>query len=393
MRTDYQRAFDHVTASDDLERKVLDMTSYEKKALRQRIPRAALIAAILALLLAGTALAAATPGIQDWFRQYWQETAGDAPMTAEQEAAIGQMTQSVGSSAKSDGPEAEAGEAPAALETLPPEEEPLPETPSGGDPAEAAGGNQASAPAANGGKPAAEAGGATVTLDSVTVGEDQIWLLLRVTGRTFEPGMRYQFAMTRMDGEPEKELSDLGIVMGGSFTYGRDWHKILDDGSLEIMLLYKNADPNTMLTDGRKLTLCLANLMMDDELVLEGEWRLPFTVEKTGPLPAVELEHVRLPVEGLDHAEEADFEEIRVTSAGVELICDPQYVGFSLWSDVAVLLTDGTEVGISTGRGVWEGEAHESRWVVNYTWKVPVALEQARAVRIGGVEIPLRSGD
>ena len=128
------------------------------------------------------------------------------------------------------------------------------------------------------------------------------------------------------------------------------------------MLLYKNADPNTMLTDGRKLTLCLANLMMDDELVLEGEWRLPFTVEKTGPLPAVELEHVRLPVEGLDHAEEADFEEIRVTSAGVELICDPQYVGFSLWSDVAVLLTDGTEVGISTGRGVWEGEAHESRW-------------------------------
>ena len=159
------------------------------------------------------------------------------------------------------------------------------------------------------------------------------------------------------------------------------------------MLLYKNADPNTMLTDGRKLTLCLANLMMDDELVLEGEWRLPFTVEKTGPLPAVELEHVRLPVEGLDHAEEADFEEIRVTSAGVELICDPQYVGFSLWSDVAVLRTDGTEVGISTGRGVWEGEAHESRWVVNYTWKVPVALEQARAVRIGGGEIPLRSGD
>ena len=68
MRTDYQRAFDHVTASDDLERKVLDMTSYEKKALRRRIPRAALIAAILALLLAGTALAAATPGIQDWFR-------------------------------------------------------------------------------------------------------------------------------------------------------------------------------------------------------------------------------------------------------------------------------------------------------------------------------------
>ena len=57
MRTRYQRAFDHVTASRRLREEVLNMTKQEKRSLRRRIPRAVLIAAALALLLAGTALA------------------------------------------------------------------------------------------------------------------------------------------------------------------------------------------------------------------------------------------------------------------------------------------------------------------------------------------------
>ena len=388
MRTIYQRAFDHVTASDHLKKEVLEMTKQEQDILRRRIPRAVLIAAVLILVLAGTAVAVSVPGIQDWFRQYWQETAGATAMPAEQEEAIGQMTQSVGTSAGTkaleevESPSAEEGQAPAAGDSSV-------EAPAAGEPEQIDNSEPEPPSTATQDPPAAEAGGATVTLDSVTVGEDQIWLLLRVTGRTFEPGSWYQFAMTRMDGEPEKELSDLGIVMGGGFTYGRDWYKILEDGSLEIMLLYQNADPNAILTDGRTLTLCLANLMMDGELVLEGEWDLPFTLKKTAPLPAIELEHIRLPVDGLDSIQEADFEKIRVTSAGMELICDAQYAGFSFWSDVALILTDGTEIGITGARGVWEGEAHESRWVADYTWKVPVALEQAAAVRIGGQVIPL----
>ena len=389
MRTDYQRAFDHVTASDDLERKVLDMTSYEKKALRRRIPRAALIAAILALLLAGTALAAATPGIQDWFRQYWQETAGDAPMTAEQEAAIGQMTQSVGSSAKSDGPEAEAGEAPAALETLPPEEEPLPETPSGGDPAEAAGGNQASAPAANGGKPAAEAGGATVTLDSVTVGEKHLWILLHMNG-TFEPGKTYTFERTELQGAPEKVYEDLGIQVGKGLTCSS---KVLENGSLQILAQYQSPDPNADLTAGGEFCLHLEKLLMERKPLLEGQWDIPFALEQAEPLPMIELEDILLPISGLKNVNEANFSAIRVMSTGMELTCDAQYAGFALWTDVALVLEDGREIETGAAHGSWEGEADVSCWVADYTWKVPVALEQARAVRIGGVEIPLRSGD
>ena len=38
MRTPYQEAFDHVTASERLKDEVLDMTKREKQALRRGIP-------------------------------------------------------------------------------------------------------------------------------------------------------------------------------------------------------------------------------------------------------------------------------------------------------------------------------------------------------------------
>lgn len=187
MRTIYQRAFDHVTASDHLKKEVLEMTKQEQDILRRRIPRAVLIAAVLILVLAGTAVAVSVPGIQDWFRQYWQETAGDTAMPAEQEEAIGQMTQSVGTSAGTKAPEevespsAEEGQAPAAGDSSV-------EAPAAGEPEQIDNSEPEPPSTATQDPPAAEAGDATVTLDSVTVGEDQIWLLLRVTGRTFEPG-------------------------------------------------------------------------------------------------------------------------------------------------------------------------------------------------------------
>ena len=73
MQTKYQKAFDHVTASDRLKEEVLNMTKQEKETLRRQIPKAALVAAIIILILAGTAVAVSIPGIQDWFQQYWQE--------------------------------------------------------------------------------------------------------------------------------------------------------------------------------------------------------------------------------------------------------------------------------------------------------------------------------
>ena len=105
MRTRYQRAFDHVTASERLEREVLNMTKQEKQALRRRIPRAVLIAAVLALLLAGTALAVNVPGIQAWFQRYWEDAAGTAEMPPAQQEVLDDLTQSVEASAAAEPPE------------------------------------------------------------------------------------------------------------------------------------------------------------------------------------------------------------------------------------------------------------------------------------------------
>lgn len=389
MRTNYQKAFDHVTASDRLKEEVLNMTKQEKETLRRQIPKAVLVAAIIILILAGTAVAVSVPSIQDWFQQYWQEASGDAAMTAEQAAAIGQMTQSVGSSAQTENPEAEADESPAAVESLPLEGDSPVEKPSGGDTPEAPGGSQASVPAAIGDKPAAEAGGATVTLDSVTVGEKHLWLLLHISG-TFESGKSYSFERSELIGAPEKVYSDLGIKIGTGLTYGPGGCKIFEDGSLQILAQYQSPDPNADLTAGGELCLHLENLLMDREPLLEGQWDIPFTLEQVAPLPTIKLENISIPVSGSEIASDVYFLEIHVMTTGMELICDAQYAGSTLWPDVALVLTDGREIEAGAAHASWEGETDVSRWITDYTWKVPIALEQASSVRIGDVLIPLR---
>lgn len=387
MRTTYQKAFDHVTASDRLKEEVQNMTNPERERLRRQIPKAVLVAAIIVLILAGTAVAVSMPGIQDWFRQYWQETGGDAAMTAEQEAAIGRMTQSVGSSAQSEKPEAEAGGSPSAVESPPPEGEFPAEKPSEGDTAETPGGSETSVPAASGDNPAAEAGGAAVTLDAVTVGEKHLWLLLHIRG-TFEPGKSYGFERSELMGAPEKEYSDLGIRVGKGLTYGDC--KILENGSLQILAQYQSPDPNADLTTGGEFCLHLENLLMDREPILEGQWDIPFTLEQVASMPMMKLENICIPVSGAESAGDVYFREIHVMSTGMELICDAQYAGSTLWPDVALILADGGEIEAGAAHASWEGEADTSLWITDYTWKVPIALEQASSVRIGDVLVPLQ---
>lgn len=373
MRTIYQRAFDHVTASDHLKKEVLEMTKQEQDILRRRIPRAVLIAAVLILVLAGTAVAVSVPGIQDWFRQYWQETAGATAMPAEQEEAIGQMTQSVGTSAGTKAPE------PATANAGPAEEAEKP-----GESEKTAPDHTDSPAAIPGGEPSQT----TVTLESVTVGEKHLWLLLHVSGN-FEPGKAYTFARAELIGAPEKVYSDLGIKVGKGLTYRTDGCKILEDGSLQIMAQYQSPDPNADLTAGGEFCLHLETLLMEREPLLEGQWEIPFTLEQGTTMPTIKLENILLPVSGLEGASDVTFQEIRVFSTGMELICDAEYAGFTLWTDVALILADGSEIPTGAAHASWEDGAEKSRWVADYTWKVPVALEQAAAVRIGGQVIPL----
>lgn len=379
MRTPYQEAFDHVTASERLKDEVLDMTKREKQELRRRIPKFILIAAVIALLLAGTALAVNIPNLQDWFRQYWADATGEGLMNPQQEEVMNSVTQSVDATSNMEN---------GAEDTF--SEGTLPEAASPGDAPTQKADNAGTAdpsqsPAAGQAPATSQVPNVTVSLDSVAAGEDTLRMLVHVTGN-YEPGKRYSFRRGELLGAPKKEFSELGITVSSGVTAER--YEILDDGSLQILLHYQCLNSSADLTQGGTYELQLEDLMMDRNPIQKGQWTLSFSLDNVATSAPVVLEHVTLPVEGLDGQDTVEFEEIRITSTGVRMVCQPQFRGYSLWTDVALVLADGSEIAGFGGHGSWTGEADTSNWYSAYNWNLPVAVEQAVALRIGETVVP-----
>ena len=379
MRTPYQEAFDHVTASERLKDEVLDMTKREKQDLCRRIPKFILIAAVIALLLAGTALAVNIPNLQDWFRQYWADATGEGLMNPQQEEVMNSVTQSVDATSNMEN----GAEDTSTEDTF--SEGTLPEAASHSDAptqkADSAGtADPSQSPSASQAPAVSQKPDVTVSLDSVAVGEDALWMLVHVTGN-YEPGKRYSFRRGELLGAPEKEFSELGITVSSGVTAER--YEILDDGSLQILLHYQCLNSSVDLTQGGTYELQLEDLMMDRNPIQKGQWNLSFSLDNVATSAPVVLEHVTLPVEGLDGQDTVEFEEIRITSTGVRFLCQPQFCGYSLWTDVALVLADGSEIAGFGGHGSWTGETDTSNWYSAYNWNLPVALEQAIALRIG----------
>lgn len=381
MRTKYQQAFDHVAASDRLKEEVRNMTKQEKRALRRQVPRALIAAALVALLLAGTALAASVPGIQDWFRQYWQEATGQAEMDEAQTAAVDGLTQSVGSQA-------------AGQET---EEH----GPAGEPEAEAEAGTQADPGAA---PDAASSGAAdqpesvpaattaseiTVTVDSVTAGKSNLWMLVHISGE-YEAGKNYSFWSGRLEGAPKKVLEDMGLVVQTGIIFSRDGTRVLEDGSLEMLMRYESPDPTADLTESRTMTLVLENLTADREVLVEGRWEVPISLSAMETQPPLVLENVTVPLTEDGVTWQVTYQKVEVSATGVQLTCAPQDRKDALaFYDVALVLKDGSEVPSQGGNAGWEGEADASFYVGSYTWKLPVDLDQAAALRFGETTVPL----
>ncbi len=369
MRTPYQEAFDHVTASERLKDEVLDMTKREKQELRRRIPKFILIAAVIALLLAGTALAVNIPNLQDWFRQYWVEATGEDVMNAQQEEVMNSVTQSVDATSNME----------KELEGISPEA-----TSPNNIPDQAAANKDApdttQSPSAGQTPATSHEPTITVSLDSVAAGEDTLWMLVHVTGN-YETGKRYSFGRGELLGAPEKEFSELGITVSRGVV--AEQCEILTDGSLQILLRYQCLNSSADLTQGGTYQLQLEDLMMERDLVKAGQWNLSFSLDETTTSVPVVLEHITLPVEGLDNQDTVEFEEIRITSTGVKLVCQPQFSGYRLWADVALILADGSEISGSRGHSNWTGDADKSNWFTAYNWNLPVAVEQAIALRFG----------
>lgn len=369
MRTPYQEAFDHVTASERLKDEVLDMTKREKQDFCRRIPKFILIAAVIVLLLAGTALAVNMPHLQDWFRQYWVEATGEDVMNAQQEEVMNSVTQSVDATSNME----------KELEGISSEA-----TSPNNIPDQAAANKDApdttQSPSAGQTPATSHEPTITVSLDSVAAGEDTLWMLVHVTGN-YETGKRYSFGRGELLGAPEKEFSELGITVSRGVV--AEQCEILTDGSLQILLRYQCLNSSADLTQGGTYQLQLEDLMMERDLVKAGQWNLSFSLDETTTSVPVVLEHITLPVEGLDNQDTVEFEEIRITSTGVKLVCQPQFSGYRLWADVALILADGSEISGSRGHSNWTGDADKSNWFTAYNWNLPVAVEQAIALRFG----------
>lgn len=355
----YRKTFDEIHASAALRQEVLNMTKQEKTAAKRQIPRMLLIAAIVALVLAGTALAAAAPGIRQWFSQQWTQQTG-RPIHTDQLGLIDQLSDAVGVSAQS--------------------------------------------------------GGVTVTVDSVTRGEDVIWFLLEIGGGI--PSREELETSLRETAEfPEGSLSadapagclfenaelafDPAVLDGDSgYSLRTEPAGVRADGSLMLLMEYRPFDGKRSLLEAAAVTMELSGLKMGITScgtavsVAGGPWNLTFSLPAIDPPPSLTTGSGQTPGvvplnRNVSYGASLDmdpparemmaFQDIQVTPTGFTILwSDPEqttrlFPPPGLWY---LVMEDGSELRADPYGAVYDGLPNGQK-ATRYLWPVPVELTQA----------------
>ena len=353
MRNIYRETFDQIHASEQLREEVLKMTKQEHiTTVKRRIPKTALIAAALALVLAGTALAVASPTLREWFEQKWAEETG-SQLTESQSLVIDSLTQKVGASDTS-------GEVP-------------------------------------------------VTVDSITVGTSQIWALLDVEGWDFDRNAQYSFDRMRVEIVPDPSEGQ-----HGGAGYGLDSIGFTEDGRCRMLLEFSAtiSTGNQLNSGDYALEIDLNDLIRyrtggaEDEILYEGDWSfsIPLTPESMSPVITIGSAEVTVntmewednpPAQvasaagGALEGEEVEsrpatvtLTDIQITATGVAF-CSENPVSMVT---VTAILADGTEVMDNGGGG---GVRDNGTWYASFDWPMPLDVTDIIAIRFGDTEIPL----
>ena len=342
MREQYRETFDEVHASDRLRQEVWNMTKEERaQPAKRRIPKAALIAAVLVLVLTGTALAAVgmPQTLRDWFAIEWQERT-DSDISQEQLALIDSLTQKVGVSDTQNG--------------------------------------------------------VTVTLDSITVGNSSMWMMLHVSGGYSEnEDLRYHFdgIDLTMDPDPEQQPNTPG---GHGFDF--PYSKVGSDGTLMVLVRFEIdlAGLSSLTDTHRQVTLLLENVVCNDMtdpededlLLTEGSWTLQFDLEPQA------LNAIQIPGQVQAEARSTEgganktvtFWDVAITATDITFVQSEEDQMYDVRP--SLVLEDGTVIEVGNGASRFRDEAY-TEWSSVWYWPVPVDLSQAAALRIGGTEIPL----
>ena len=341
MEEKYREMFDEVRASSKLREEVRNLTKLEQKTpRRRRLPRAWLIAAALLLVLAGTAAAmVAAPGtLRGWFAREWEEATGNT-MDESQLALIDQLTRPVGVSDTQNG--------------------------------------------------------VTVTVDSVTVGNSSLWLLLKISGEyASEENIGYNFDRMDLAIEPDPDQLDTPGGAGISYPYSG----VTEDGRLTLLIHYHIdlAGQASLLDEPRQVTLSMVNLVQKDmtkldgdTMLTEGSWTVTFPLEPGESGETLTLEEIQVPARNWDTGETKEITLRKVSLCATELSF-VQAAEDQSWNpeNCVLVLKDGTEVNWSGGSSRFWDEA-QTQWGSTWYWQVPVDLSAVAALRFGETEIPL----
>lgn len=378
MRDLYRETFDEIHASEALRQEVLNMTKQERTAAKRQIPRMLLIAAVIVLALAGTAVAVSLSGMQSWFSREWTKETGKA-IEKDQMGIITGLTDQVGVSAEADG--------------------------------------------------------VTVTVESVTRGEDVIWCLVEIDGLPSREELQQRIdALERPApaGEVRKDSvngtsvmvgSEADIIaemwdeadsipmrygfrsmeaaytaietdpnMGGSWLVEQDG--VREDGSRSLLLQHRPGLVGAAtLLDAQEITLKLADFtwgnFIKEIIAAEGPWELKLS------LPAIEPEKPLTTGGGTaigerregdwDFAamgawptEEMPFRDIRVTSTGLTIFWadSEQRAQVSTAGEWYLMTEDGMEVRANQNGHMYY-DLPDGQMTSRHLWPVPLNLNQA----------------
>lgn len=348
MRNIYRETFDQIRASEQLREEVLKMTKQEHiTTVKRRIPKTVLIAAALALVLAGTALAVASPTLREWFEKKWAEETS-SQLKESQSLVIDSLTQKVGISDTS--------------------------------------------------------GEVTVTVDSITVGTSQIWALLDVEGWDFDRNAQYSFDRMRVEIVPDPSEGQ-----HGGAGYGLDSIGFTEDGRCRMLLEFSAtiSTGNQLNRGDYALEIDLNDLIRrrtggaEDEALCEGEWSFSIPLAAESLSPTITIDRVQVlsnhmvwdqatgkdggaleGTGGKSHPAVATLTNLQITATGASFYCD----GLMDRLHATVILADGTEV---ENRGGGGSRMEDGGWYVSFDWPVPLDVTDIVAIRFGDAEIPL----
>lgn len=327
----YQTTFSHIRASDALRTEVLNMKPEPTKVRRTRRPlRPILVAALLLCVLVGSAFAVALNGnLLPYFADQWQNLTGTA-LSEDQNQLITGLTTEIGDRVV--------------------------------------------------------AGEDAMTLESVIVGENAVWVLARLEApdAAFSPDARYD--VFGFDGQITPAAASSGYGFSVQST------TVNADGSLSMLMLFNAALPSeTALNSGDyRLELDFESVVDNSgtphTTVAEGPWHFSIPLDSAEPEQSRTLQNLLVPAQietaGSSESVTVELTDLVVSSTGLRF----SYVGENTaMRSISAVLRDGTVVPAAVGLAGMQG----SEWNAAYQWKLPLNPNEITALRFGGTIIPI----